>query len=167
MVTSVLVVSTTLMGILDRIQAISRNFTYVCSILSLTVTWNDVSYHRTKLSQKTCYGNQCSSGVYHSNGYPGPYPDNLKELYLIYIPGAKVITFNIEELDIEEKSDGLFADILLLGPGLVKSNDEEEFLVRETGVITIESDSAWIFFCTDSGTPGEWRGFQLNKLDFR
>ena len=54
----------------------------VCSILSLTVTWDDVSYHRTRLSQKTCYGNLCSRGVYHSNDYPGLYSDNLKELYL-------------------------------------------------------------------------------------
>ncbi|KAJ8041828.1 Hyalin [Holothuria leucospilota] len=124
---------------------------------------------------QTCYGNDCRTGCFTSDGYPGLYRDRWTAIYLLFIPGATRIDFEFTGeggFDVESFKDDLF-----IGPGLEFNEDD----LRLNGVIlpgslvrfydnrnlsgevypppfSMATDSVWIFFQTDKNIRGNgWK----------
>ena len=119
---------------------------------------------------ETCYGPDCWNGGFSSPFWPSSYPHNLQIIYLLFIPGARYISFTfIYPFNIQVDYDSLY-----LGPGLEFAENGTDFLRRDIPerqvhffegsvlpdpVTLLNTDSAWLYFTTDSDVSGD--GFEV------
>ena len=121
-------------------------------------------------SIETCYGPDCATGSFSSPFWPSSYPHNLQIIYLLFIPGARYISFTfVYPFNIQVGYDSLY-----LGPGLEFAGNGLDFLGRDIPerqvyffdgsvlpepLILLSTDSAWLYFTTDSDISGD--GFEV------
>ena len=110
---------------------------------------------------ETCYGLDCTTGSFSSPLWPGSYPHNLQIIYLLFIPGARYISFTfVYPFNIQIGYDSLY-----MGPGLEFAGNGLDFLGRDIPerqvyffegsvlpdpITLIDTDAAWLYFTTDA-----------------
>ncbi|XP_072049558.1 uncharacterized protein [Amphiura filiformis] len=158
---------------------LNRNVTgepdYVCVCTDRFQMGFDCNVNNDNRFLNSCYGATCVDRVdrfgnpfnyFESPGYPGLYPNRLRALYLLYIPGVTEICLDFDQtaFDVENNKDELY-----VGPGLQfdfkdlggRSYTPPEIYFFENKNITnggrtpqnfcIPSDTIWMYFLTDYG----------------
>ena len=126
--------------------------------------------NKVSTSMETCYGPDCKTGSFSSPFWPSSYSNNLQIIYLLFVPGARNISFTfVYPFNIQVGYDSLY-----LGPGLEYGGNGGDFLGRDIPerqvyffegtslpdpITLIDTDSAWLYFTTDGAISGH--GFKV------
>ncbi|XP_038066521.1 uncharacterized protein LOC119736577 [Patiria miniata] len=115
----------------------------------------------------TCYGANCTTGVFASPNYPNAYMASNTIVYLIYVPGAAELVFEFDSpFGIEVPKDEVY-----IGSGVTPNLDDLVGVSRvpdlyffdgrevPSGSYSIFSDTAFVYFLSDKNI--EYEGFQV------
>ncbi|KAJ8044382.1 Fibropellin-3 [Holothuria leucospilota] len=127
---------------------------------------------------ETCYGSHCREGSFQSSGYPNQYRNRETAIYLLFVPGARNITFTFEGeggFEIEAYKDDLYVGTGLdINPQDLKFKDintkGKEVRYFDNGSVAVDerypppfsfkTDAAWMYFETDINI--QLRGWRLS-----